>query len=514
MTQSKRTLHPSSAVQIATVALAAQGEYGAVTELAREHDIRRQRVYDVRERARVVLEEEFAAQESMPSGSRTLELTSAALERAVVALRIVMPSSIRDIVEVLPLLYGVKWSYGKVWNVLNDAEQRAGSMLEQVDLSPIESIALDEMFSQGRPVLAGIDLDTQYLFQLEVGKDRSGPIWAECLGRLRDRQGLRPQRVVKDAGTGLHAGVQQCWPEIEEYDDLFHAVYMMGKEAYHLERGAYRAINEVDELEQRRLKAKGKTEKTRRSLGQRLRKARQQMTRAIDRFDRFEALRRQAGRVLELSDRGSGRLRTSREVVDVLTRVAAEMKEVEGRRVIKVATYIANRAEGLGKYLDSLAARLTSVIDEAGGPAVVEAVIRAYQANLELNRGGPSWDRRAREEELHAAALHVTDVTKRDLGRLKTAFDAVIPILVHRHRASSAIENLNSVLRPYLVVQKHAEPGFLKLFQYYWNTKIRQWGRWKGTSAYELLTGDKVADWLSMLGFPPSETRERLAVAA
>jgi hypothetical protein len=35
----------------------------------------------------------------------------------------------------------------------------------------------------------------------------------------------------------------------------------------------------------------------------------------------------------------------------------------------------------------------------------------------------------------------------------------VLPILVARHRASSNIENLNSVLRPYLAVQKHAQPG-------------------------------------------------------
>ena len=80
----------------------------------------------------------------------------------------------------------------------------------------------------------------------------------------------------------------------------------------------------------------------------------------------------------------------------------------------------------------------------------------------------------------------------------------VIHELVRRHRASSAIENLNSVLRPYLVVQKHAEQGFLNLFRFYWNTRMREWGRGKGTSALEELTGQKVEDWLSLLGFPPS----------
>ena len=129
MTKSRNLIPPSSATQIAALALSAQGEYGIVTDLARQHDIRRQQVYDLRERARVALEAVFTPAEPELSSSFTLEVTPAAMERAVVALRVITPSSVRDIVEVLPALYGIGWSYGKVWNVLNDAEQRAGALL-------------------------------------------------------------------------------------------------------------------------------------------------------------------------------------------------------------------------------------------------------------------------------------------------------------------------------------------------------------------------------------------------
>ncbi|MBI4872254.1 MAG: hypothetical protein HY814_11885 [Candidatus Riflebacteria bacterium] len=91
------------------------------------------------------------------------------------------------------------------------------------------------------------------------------------------------------------------------------------------------------------------------------------------------------------------------------------------------------------------------------------------------------------------------------------AFTAVMPELAHRHRASSAIENLNSVLRPYLVVQQHAEQGFLDLFRFYWNTRTRQWGPFKGTTAHEMLMGEKGEDWLTLLGFAPGNV---LAAAA
>ena len=76
------------------------------------------------------------------------------------------PNSIRAIEDLLPVLYpGVKVSYGKVQQLLVEAEARARSFNAQADLSEIESAALDEMFSQGEAVLAGVDLDSGALFE-------------------------------------------------------------------------------------------------------------------------------------------------------------------------------------------------------------------------------------------------------------------------------------------------------------------------------------------------------------
>ena len=518
MTQPRDLLPPPSKLDLAVHALAGQGRYGTVSELAREHDVSRQTVYELREQASEALTQAFAvAGVEAPRGSFTWTLTEADVERTIVALRVVTPSSIRDIVAMMPIVYGFGWSYGKVWDVLHRAERQARSFLEIVELVGIETIALDEMFSQSRPVFAGIDLDSQYLFQLEVHERRTGEAWSESLGALRDRQGLAPKRVVKDAGTGLARGVQLCWPGIEERDDLFHAVYMMGKEAYHLERRAYAAIEKEEELLRVRRKAKNKTETERRKIGQQLRKARKNATRAISRYDTFETARQEARRVLDLTDPGSGRLRTSAEVVEVLTRVSEPMKALGGR-VRKVGRYLSNRALGLGRYLDDLGERLRAVTPQAGGPEVVAAVLRAYQASFDAGRGGSWAVRKAQKKELRAATLNLLAVTGEDSERIKRAMGAVIPELTQRHRASSAIENLNSVLRPYLVVQKHAEQGFLDLFRFFWNTRKREWGRGKGTSAYQQLTGVRVEDWLALLGFPPGPARagarEEAAAAA
>ena len=83
-------------------------------------------------------------------------------------------------------------------------------------------------------------------------------------------------------------------------------------------------------------------------------------------------------------------------------------------------------------------------------------------------------------------------------------FQAVDLAMQKRHRASSAIEGFNAALRPFLYVHKGVTQGFLQLFQAHYNLRVRRWGRHKGTSAYEVVTGTRVDDWLAMLGYPAS----------
>lgn len=495
-----------SIITLATQALARQGQWGVISDLAREFQVHRETVYEVRERAREELSKAFSTdRDAGDDDVVVLRVTSEDKARTVVGMRVVMPASIRDEVAMMPVIYGSGWSYGKIQGTLVEAEERAAEFNASVDLSGIRHVALDEMFSQGRPVLAGIDLDTGYLFALEASPTRRGAEWGEVLSALRDDQGLLPLAVVKDAGSGLAAGVQIAWSGIEERDDLFHAIYDMGKLHRHLEGRAYSAIATVEDLITKR--AKASDERDRRSLGQQLHLARKNMDRAVDRHDRYEALMREAQRTLEMTERGSGRLRTSEQVCATLCRIADDINAIGGDRARKLARYLRNRAPGLGTYLDSLQRRLDAVAAEVGGMEVVEAATRAYQASLAVDQGGPQWDRKARQTELRQATDALLACTDGLTDKLARAAGTVFPILVERHRASSMIENLNSVLRPYLIVQKHAEQGFLDLFRFYWNTRVREWGRWKGTTAHEMLTGEKVDDWLALLGYPPSSAR-------
>ena len=71
--------------------------------------------------------------------------------------------------------------------MLVEAEGRAARFNAQVSLGGVEAGALDEMFSQGEPVLAGVDLDGGYLFGLSLSPTRDGEAYPGrgCFARVR-----------------------------------------------------------------------------------------------------------------------------------------------------------------------------------------------------------------------------------------------------------------------------------------------------------------------------------------
>ena len=126
----------------------------------------------------------------------------------------------------MPLLYpGVKVSYGTIQQLLVEAEGRAARFNAQVSLGGVEAGALDEMFSQGEPVLAGVDLDSGYLFGLSLSATRDGEAWAgllregEALGRLGKIRAYDKERRRK-AKRALSSARRECAEAIERFDEF------------------------------------------------------------------------------------------------------------------------------------------------------------------------------------------------------------------------------------------------------------------------------------------------------
>lgn len=257
----KRTeLTSQEKVLFSANALAREHEHGSKSELARQFEVSRPTVYSAIGTASSVLSKHFDEQKSK---AVMVQVNEAQLRRAVVALRVMAPNALRPIEELIPILYpDVHISYGKAQQIVSEAQQKARELNSKMDMSKIEAGALDEMFSQGDPVLGGVDLDSGALFALALRENRSAEDWAEVLRKCKG-QGLNLRTVVKDAARGIDAGTQQVYPQAEQRDDCFHAHYEMGKVRRILEQRAYAAIAREQEAKQdlEKLRKTGRGEK-------------------------------------------------------------------------------------------------------------------------------------------------------------------------------------------------------------------------------------------------------------
>ena len=320
----------------------AQQAHGDKTRLSNDFGVSRPTLYEVERSTHEVLKQHFES-----GGQVTIVVDQAPLERAIVALRVMAPNAYRAIEALLPILYpGTEVSYGHIHAVATEAGQKSRDHLDQVALSASEAAALDELFSQGDPVLAGIDLDNGYWLGLGHYWHRGTDDWTECLAQGKS-QSLELKLVVKDAAAGIAAGVRAVFPEAEQRDNCFHALYKLNKVRLRLERKAYAAI-QIEATADQRL-----TQISKDDLSEWCRweaeyaQAKEDGRPLIEDFDCMDQAVKQVRQALTCIDLESGQLRSG-EAVEPMIQEAAECIRSIGRvDCQKVATYIDNRAPGL-----------------------------------------------------------------------------------------------------------------------------------------------------------------------
>ena len=498
MTNLNRTpLTTSQKVDCAIDVLSMQA-HGDKKELSERHGVSRPTLYEVEKTAEKVLTDYFEC-----SGSMYIKVDECQLNRAIVGTRAIASSSLRNIEELIPIFYpGVRCSYGSIQKVTTEAGLQASERLKKVDLSAIKASALDEMFSQGDPVLAGVDLDSGYLFGLSHCQSRGSDDWHQFLEEGK-KQGLDLDVVIKDRAAGIAAGVKEAFPDAEQRDDCFHLLYELNKVRSLLERKAYGAI-QTEHDENKRLdkidwdKAAGKW------LAQEAVtfKAKELCQPLIEQFDRVDQAVRKVRRALTCIDLDEARLRGGDEAEQLIKEAAEEIREVDHHRCQKVATYTYNCAKGVTLATHNLMDRLAILYKSYSKEGVLLACL-LWQTLTMLDKIKPSSSRGFFER--YAAGTWVL-LKQQDEKSWQETYQAVKQELEHHHRASSAIEGFNSTLRPHLYVHKSVSQNFLDLFSAYYNLRTRRWGKHKGTSAHETLTGQVAGDWLTEIGYPPSKT--------
>jgi hypothetical protein len=452
-----------------------------VCHLARSHHVSARFVRRQRRIAAAALDQAFSP--PPPSQKHALfhlPVTKAWLEQLVLALLLVGHCSIRSAHEILRDVFDVHKSIGSICALAHTAAAKAAAINDSQDLRRVKVAALDEIFQNGKPVLAVVDVFSTYCCSLSKESQRDGDTWGVHLLELQD-QGFAPEKTIADGGSGLRAGVKAALPGVPCHADNWHALRELGEAARFLENRAYDAVKAADKAAGRLARRPADA-----ALRERAEAARREQDRAIELADDVALLAYWLRRdVLALA---GPPLSQRRGLFDL---VLAHLEERRGRcehRLGPVCSMLRSHEEDLLGFCEQMDLDVSSLATYA---RVSPEVVREMVAVQEMAQtDGRRWRRegalRGRLGERYEALY----------GQVEVLRASVV-------RASSVVENVNSRLRNYFFLRKEIGGGYLELLRFFLNHRrfLRsEHPERVGKSPAELLTGQEYAHWLEMLG--------------
>jgi hypothetical protein len=451
-----------------------------VSEVAQEYNINRPFIYTQKEKVEKVLDEYF----DKPEESEVLiPMDERVINRIVLSCMLDCKGSVRDVKEFFRNVFNLNISEGKISTILNEAATKATKFNESIMLNNIKIGAHDEIFQAGDPVLVGVDPLTTYTYLMQGSDKRDGIAWSMAIYEKYVNQELDLDTSVTDGGLGMKKGIREVYPNINEQGDIFHMEMKLTVGLSIIERKAYGAITKEYEAESKFKKAASKKQDSKKAAYD---KSILTSKEIIEVYDKINIL---ICWVRELFSKGgythAVRMNLIDYIINEINATAHGNKQLEDA----VKTLSLNKENFL---------LFVKIAEE-------QIDMLANKDNMDRHILNLLWQQKCYSENsnkywaIENKILKLSD--NNTIERTKEKFEAMFKKLV---RASSIVENINSLIRPYLFLRRTLKGKFLNLLQFYLNTRKYMESRVeerKGKSPLELLTGKEQGLWLDLLGY-------------
>jgi hypothetical protein len=476
-------------VGLASKMLAFEGQYGAVSELSQLHRISRQTLYTWKGKGAAALQKAFQIEE--PADPEV------EVERAVLSLLTEAHASERGIQVCLEQLLGLHVSLGKISSIVQEAGKRAQAYLSSQIPAGLRSLALDEQYGRkrGEAYFNIVDVHSGLVLASVEPRPVTGENWLLLLWQMQ-YQGLKWKTLVSDGGKAIEEAVKEVSPDPVHQRDVWHVEHECQKVQERLNRS-------VQEIEEQAPTVARQAERLAR--GQKPRganpKSDVQAHSALLQRARYVAwslhyLTRELKRLLKVvvlaPTPASGILSAHQrdQELQALLALFAELWQTapEGMR---------GQLEKLWKHVQSALPHLVSFTNE----------LETLQEEMSQKLGpeamaliGWAWQHRATlGPETSQLLAGLPTQWRESAAALFSAWDQAV-------RASSAVENWHSVLRPFLAVHRRLSAGLLALLAVWHNHRVALRGLHERQSPIQRsgLQG-KATDWLVVLGYSPAK---------
>jgi hypothetical protein len=475
----------SQRVQWVSELLAQQGRYGVVSQMSRSQAVSRQTLYSWKGKGQAALQTALAPKPE-PSES------DQPLERAILTLLVEGHASYRGIQRCLWLLLGWHVSLGKIAAVVQQAGERAQAWMRHHAPETLRTLALDELYGSqhGQGYLNGVDAHSGAVWASTNPVAVDGESWTLLLWQVQE-QGIHWQTTVSAGGRAIEEAVGTVTPQQPHQRDVWHLLHQCQQVQARLDR-------QVEGLQQRTPVVARQA--ARLAAGKR---PRGKCPKTDVAAHAAEVL--QAQYVCEGLRYLSGELHCLLDVV-VLTAQGVMSSAVRQGELEALLALLDELSQGAPASMQPELVRLVTGLRAALPHLVLFAPALDERQEQVASTLGPSavqllgwaWQRRA----------ILGPTTKDLLERLPADWRPVAaPLLLAWEaavRASSAVENWHSVLRPYLAVHRRLSSGMVALLAVWHNHRIAERGLYRGQSPL-MRSGmtQPSHDWLVALGYPP-----------
>lgn len=478
--------------------------WGAITDLARQYAVSRSFIYGLLATFEQGMDSLFFPTAAPAALSRMRS------EDAILACRFEGKCSI-DAISTLMKRSGLPYSStGYVSRFLSQMGDCLPDTLDNVGEGVrLVVFASDEVFAKSTPLLITVEPVSSAILRIELADQRTAAIWSAHWQAL-EAKGFEARLLTSDAGSGLCAAHQAVLSDTPWQLDTFHGIaHRLGDYARRLEKSAYAAIAAVEKRE-----ATLATAQSEPVIDKRLQlcfTAEAAAEQAIDVYDNFSYLYRVLIHQLNLFD-SNGHLRHVDQAVEQMKAALALMMSLNQSGISKIVVSIQRALPDLLVYFKEAVAVVENCYTLTDHPEAVKALCLAWQWDKAVIKSKVTARKKRaikqRQFYLEWAELWMGDPEK--YQALKNGVMAELETIV---QASSMVECINSLLRPYLDTSKNqVTQSFLNTFMFYHNHRRYHAGKRKGKTPMEILTGQpQKEDWITLLRQEADKNRATLS---
>jgi hypothetical protein len=457
--------------------------YGLVSQLGHEHQVSRQTLYRWAATGRQALEEAL--------GNKLLpRKQKEALYALVLTLLIETHASYRAIQSCLRSLHGINLSLGSIAGIVKEAGQRAQSWLDSQQATTPRALALDEQYSsqRGKAYLNVIDVHSGQVWATVPPVEVDGDSWTLVLWYLQE-QGISCLGTVSDGGRAIQEALHQVHGEENHQRDVWHLFHVAAQVQGRLDRAVKTEQNRLPViLRQAEREAAGKRARGRHPKAT-LAEQQALIAHMVSVADGVRYLCQELHTLLEVVVLCSGQVLSCTQRQGEIEAVLELLDELTPRAIPALQRHIQMLSKQIRLALPQallFARRLEAIQKQTTEQLGSAAVALLAWAWLRRDILGPT------SKEL---LQNIDPAWQAVSADLLAAWDQAV-------RASSAVENWHSIVRPHLAVHRKLSAGMLALLAVWHNHRIAPRGLHEGLSPLQRTGSTSSTNhWLTALGY-------------